>query len=254
MAGQPTNLYDWIAVQNIDDELFTFHVDGSPYQIAPDEVRYFPRFMAVIAVKHLVTKILNKRDPEGKKTKNQTQREALASQIVLEEKPMAMPVKRSQDEINREMVAKMNESSDLDAVLKRRRGQLKSVEAASQPVDELGNPIPDRLIPPPSVVPPEVEVDDDTIVTNKKTAKSKKPSKVTPTETNEDGASKLPPAITDADAPETTAFKVPDRQTLLDYAKNELKLNMDDKKTVEEFEKLSDEDLAIEIGYPLDEE
>lgn len=229
--AEPTNLYDWIAIKNIDDEDFTFEVEGSPYQIEKNDTRYFPRFMAALAVKKLVTKILNKRDPQGRAVSNIKKRQEVASQIIVEERPMATPIKKTQDQINHELVEKMN-SSDLDSVLKRRKSDLRSKDPNK------------NLIEPPEVVPPEVKLPE------KKEPKVSK-NKVKPTETNEDGPSKLPGEITDTNK---VKFKVPDRKELMRYAKNDLKLDLSDKKTIAEFKKMSDEDLAIELQYPMEED
>jgi len=261
--AEPTNLYDWIFLQNIDDEDFRFYTDGTPYEIEAGQARAFPRFMARIALKHLITKILHKRDPEGKLAKNVREREILAAQIVLEERPMAMPVKRSQDEINQELVSKMNTASDLENVLKRRKDSLRSVNP-SQDTDDHGNPIaqPKKpLIPPPAVIPPSVApgsvTDGAEDAPPPKTAKTEAKIKSTKTkavETNEDGPTKLPAEIKDNDSGEGTKFKVPTREVLMAYAKNDLKMDMTDKKTLAAFEKMTDEDLAIELAYPMDEE
>lgn len=132
-----SDIYNIVTIKNIDNEDFDFRVNKEPYTIKAGEIRNFPKFMAELAVKHLIDHLLNKEDT---RTNNKVKREALASRIVIGENKYERPAEKSL----REKVDEMNQPSDLEKIL------------ARQEVDE------ETLIPPPAIEDiEEVEVEEE---------------------------------------------------------------------------------------------
>jgi hypothetical protein len=183
MENDPRALYNIVTIRNPDTEDFHFKVDNQGYSIAAGETRNFPKFMATLAVKHLIDKILQKKDNEGKLMSNKDERAALAEQIVVGEQNYEVPVIPTDDEIVEEM-----NMSDIDAILDKQKNQPQVVE---KPKNKVGRP-------------KKVE--------------------------------------------EFAGAKVPSRDEILKHAKNVLKIDTSDKKTLEAWDKLSDEALYLELG------
>ncbi len=118
------NLYNIVTLKNLDDEDFIFQVDNISYLLKVGELRNFPKFMAKIAVKHLVDKILEKKDHDGKLMANQEARDELAAQIVCGEEQFARPVVPTDQEV----LEQMNRPSDIDNALERNKLRLKKEE------------------------------------------------------------------------------------------------------------------------------
>jgi hypothetical protein len=110
--------HDIITIKNIDDEEFIFEYDRIPQVLAPGEIRRFPRFLAAHGVKHLIDKLLNKRD---QKTNNQMLRQELAAEIIIGEEGFAKKPKRTEAEKLKSKLDRMNRPSDLEAVLAKRK-------------------------------------------------------------------------------------------------------------------------------------
>ena len=125
---QRTSDYDIISLHNIDDEDFIFEYDRAagnpPYVIPANTVKRYPRFLANHALKHLIDKILTKKD---KKTNNEVARQDLAAQIVINEETFQSPVEKSEVEKNRELVESMNKPSDLEQILQKQKAKAPSV-------------------------------------------------------------------------------------------------------------------------------
>ena len=128
--------YDVVALQNIDDEDFVFEYDRShgnyPYIIPAGQVKRFPRFLAEHALKHLIDKILTKRK---EKTNNDTLRQALAGEIVINEEVFQRPVVEGEADKLRKEVDRMNQPSELEAILKKQRGADKQELPPNPPPD-----------------------------------------------------------------------------------------------------------------------
>jgi len=108
------NLYNQITVKNIDNEDFVFKVEREHYMIKAGETRIFPKFMVRPMLKHLIDKILIKRDIEGKLLRRQDLRDELAARIVLNEEAYERPKTPS----DRELVNEMNtKQPELDRIL-----------------------------------------------------------------------------------------------------------------------------------------
>jgi len=106
MNNQPlTQLYDTVAIKNIDDEDFIFEYGRSevnhPYVIPAGQIKRFPRFLAEHAVKHLIDKLLNKRK---ERTNNPVLRQSLAEEIVIAEEVLQQPPVKSEADILKERV------------------------------------------------------------------------------------------------------------------------------------------------------
>jgi hypothetical protein len=128
--------YDIIAIQNIDTEDFVFEYDKSkgnpPYTIPAGEVKRFPRFLARHAVKHLIDKILTKRDA---RINNENAREDLLTQIVIDEETFQSGVKKTEAEMLQEKVEAMNKPSELDKILAQKK-EIKPQQPPTLPTTE----------------------------------------------------------------------------------------------------------------------
>src|SRR3990170_3987297 len=139
-SDMSSDLYNIISVKNIDSEDFVFKVNNEPYLIKTGEVRNFPKFMTNIALKHLIDRILLKRDPEGKLQRRLDLRDELASQIIIEEVSYQKP----QAPTDEELVQQVNRPTDLDRLLQRNKESLKKD---------------DTVIPPPVIPQPKPDLE-----------------------------------------------------------------------------------------------
>ena len=121
------NLYNIVTIQNIDNEPFEFAHNSTPYLLLAGEVKNFPKFIADLAVKHLIDKVLEKQDRTGKSMANSAMRADLASRIVRKEEKYARPANPSDDDV----VASMNPKSDLDRALEKQPSE-KLVEVVKE--------------------------------------------------------------------------------------------------------------------------
>lgn len=206
--------YKIVTLKNVDNEDFTFSVDNQPYLLKAGEVRNFPKFMAKLAVKHLIDKILVTRDPEGKQMANKAMREELALKIVVNEEDFNIPAKPTTDQI----VDQMNTQSDLDAVLDKQKNKL-AKEAT--------------LIPPPA---PVIDGTDANVLITE-----------TPANFGAADISKIENSST-TPTEQFDGLALPPRGEMLSYAEKTLKLNLADKKTMARFDTLTDDQLYKELG------
>jgi len=222
MIQEDTTLYNQITVKNIDNEDFIFRVKTERYLIRAGESKIYPKFMVRPFLKHLIDKILIKRDPQGKLLRRMDLREELARQIVLNEAEYEKPVLPT----DRELVNKMNKGEpELDRILEKNRSRLKGEESVL-------------------TAPPKVD-----------TAKIQTPPSNQPL---------VAPVVSEPKTPETENFdqienekktdKIPPRQEMLDYAKNTLKMDLDEPKTKKAWDKMSDEKLFVELGLDKEED
>ena len=112
--------HDIVSLQNIDDEDFIFEFDSSrgnyPYTIKAGTVARFPRFLADLALKHLIDKLLNK---QKIKTNNEAARANLRDKIFIGEEVFQQGPQEGEAERLRQEVEALNAPSDLDKVLSR---------------------------------------------------------------------------------------------------------------------------------------
>jgi len=133
--------YDIITFMNIDTEPFEIQYDmSSPTNryydvLQPQEVRRLPNFIAAHALRHLIDQILNRRDV---RTSNITERERLASQIIIGQEKRALTPMKSPDQIAIEEIDAYNKPSDLEMILKR-----KEEEVVDAPLGEDETPPPE---------------------------------------------------------------------------------------------------------------
>jgi len=118
------SIYNIVTIKNVDDEDFVFSVDKVQYIIRTGETRNFPKFMARLAVKHLVDRILLKKDPDGALLGNTGERNKVSDEIVIGEDTYEKPRMPTDQEI----VENINRPSDIDNALKGRK---------NKPTDEL---------------------------------------------------------------------------------------------------------------------
>jgi hypothetical protein len=235
-------LYKIVTLKNVDDEDFVFQVDKVPYLFKAGETRNFPKFMANLAVKHLIDKVLEKKDKEGKLMVNSNERAKLAGRIVLGEENYEQPkIPTTQD-----IVEQINQPTELDEALERNKGRLHTQEpiipapipdmtnlgAATMPVtpqSTAGAAVPTI----PVIVASEAGVP---------TPQQTKESDFTSMNTTKNGSEVSEPTIEQFDG-----LKTPPRADMLAYAKGTLKLDIEDKKTKAAFAKMSDQELFKEL-------
>lgn len=206
------DLFNIVTVKNIDIEDFTFEVDGEPYIVRAGATQNLPRFMARLMVKHLIDKILERRDKKGVLMSNAQEREKLAAQIVVHEQKYEKPAQPT----SREIVEQMNEESDIDTVLARNKKRLKESPAR--------------------VLPEQVEESEPAETINPSVAQEESQPEQTLSAKEEFGG-----------LTESGEKPMPSREEMMSHAKNVLKLDITDPKTLKAWEGLSDQQLFEEL-------
>jgi len=211
-----TDLYNTVTMKNPLDEDFVFGYDNKGktvvrvladgtkerypnpnynkegnYMIKAGETRNFPKFIARTGIKHLIDKILLKKDDSGKFVNNESERDMVAKLIFVKEEKFDRPVIPSDMQIVDQMNAP---SSDLDRVLDRNKESQKSIE-------------PDAVVPAP--VEPTAEKFDGL---------------------NESGGTAGTPTLSSVVSTEGTEVvmeesKLPSREKMVEYAKTALKID-----------------------------
>jgi len=212
------NSYKAVTIQNIDGEDFVFEYNRAagnpPYLIKTGQTVTYPFFLAKHAVKHLINKILNKRDIS---TNNSAARDKLSAQIVVKEEEYNRVDPLNPNQQLKKDIEIMNKSSDLESILGKRKAQAKAdkiAEAKETPKKEL----------------PEVDTTDDadSFEGLKEEVKTEPKGKI--------------PAPVNAN---------PTRAEMYTYAKDTLKMDMN-KKVLDKLDKMKVSDVATELDYPLD--
>jgi len=208
-----------VTLQNIDDEDFVFEYNASegnpPYLMPAGEVVRYPDFIARLALKHLIDKILNKRN---ERTDNEALRTELANQIVIGEE--SAPQKAALTEAQRliKEVEELNKPSALDSVLAKRKEENDYKREAKK------------------------EEKKQTIETGDDFEGLEDEPEVVKSETKTEESPKV----------ETTEVKAkPTRNELYTFAEKEMNLTLDEK-TIKKFDKMKVEDLMKELQYPED--
>ena len=215
--------HDIITIQNIDNEDFKFEYDRAsgnyPYTIKSGEIKRFPRFLAKHAVKHLIDKILTKREV---RISNIVMRQQLAEKIIVEEESFQEKPKVTEAERVQKEVEKLNAPSDLDAILKRRKERFRKKEKEETATEVAPKEEMDKS--------PEEEFE------GLKTEKKK------------------PVAIKTEPKPkpekDEKAIKLPTRKELYDYIVEEKKITLT-KDVKKDFDTLSIKELVKDFNYPL---
>lgn len=134
--------YTIVSLQNIDDEDFTFEYNASegnpPYLMPAGDIVKYPHFIAKLALKHLIDKILNKR---GERTNNQVLRDELANQIIVGEEKPSQRAQPTEAEKLRMEIDELNKPSTLDTILAKRKEEKtykKKVKKAEEEKLEVG--------------------------------------------------------------------------------------------------------------------
>lgn len=233
------NSYKAITIQNIDSEDFVFEYNRSggnpPYIIRSGETTTFPYFLANHAVKHLIDKILNKRDVA---TNNPVEREKLAALIVIKQEDYNRVNPLDVNQQLKTEIEDMNKVNDLDSILDKRKAQ-----EDKKPIE---NPTPDKNAL------PEIDLNDDETFEGL-TPKLEEPEVPNTTVLKEVYPDEHKPVVT----PTKKSQIIPDevnvtREQLYDYAKNTLKMELNEK-TIAKFDNMSTPLLATELDYPLEE-
>jgi len=225
MNPQSSDLYNIVTIQNIDNEDFIFTVNKEPYLIKAGETRNFPKFMVNIGLKHLIDKILLKRDPEGKLQRRLDLRDELASQIIIEEVSYQKP----QTPTDEEIVQQVNRPSDLDRLLQKNKETLKKD---------------DTVIPLPVIPQPEPNLE-----------------RIRPTAEDIGGSGQDGDLTVNEQSQETfqqleeekQVQPMPTKKQMINYAVNTLKLTMDDK-TKKAWDKMKNEELFTALGLDKEED
>lgn len=226
-------LYNQITVKNVDNEDFVFKVDRQQYMIKAGETRVFPKFMVRPMLKHLIDRILIKRDPEGKLLRNQQMRDELAARIVLNEESYQRPTTPSDPEL----VERMNQQPELDRILQKNKSSLKNDEPP--------------LIDPPAVDTSKVKV----AMPKKSTAKVKEIVETTSQPVVQPVSTTEKFDQLEAEKNNTPSDTVlPSREKMMNYAKNVLKMDLEEPKTKKAWDAMSDEKLYVELGLDKEED
>jgi hypothetical protein len=269
MNNNPYSTADIITVMNIDDEDFEFEYDRSsgnyPYVIPAGEIRRFPRFLAQHAVKHLIDKILNRK---GIKTNDIKARSELATQVVIGEETFQQTRSKSNADITKEEIDRLNKPSDLEAVLGKKRAMTPDEIALRRTFkggNELSDESPAILTPPapaehfaglnkpaqtvagPVITTPSIPTVAPVIVTPPPTVPNPPP------DDNGNIPGEVDATLPGEDTTQTPMVKsknMPSRSQLADFAKNTLKMSLD-AKTTKYFQEAPIEDLVKELDYPM---
>jgi len=217
-------LYNQVTVQNIDNEDFIFKVNRERYIIHAGETRIFMKFMVRPMLKHLIDKILIKREPTGKLLRNQKLRDELAAQIVLKEEAYEKPRPLT----DHELVDEINKEPELDRILAKNRSRLQKAE------------VPPAIPTPPVEMPPVVVP---TTPVETITAKPTEPVETPSTEETFDQVEE-----------EKKASEIPTREEMLAYAKNTLKLDITEPKTKKAWDAMTDQQLFVELSLDKEED
>lgn len=241
---------DIITVFNPDTEPFHIVYNNQSYgYIEPQKARRMARFIAKLAVKHLIDQVLNRLQLP---TNNQSKRDELAAKIILEEEVYALPSPVSQDEKIRQDMEALNKNQDLDRILAKRKA------AGAGDANPNFTPQPMVQPPPPPAPPPPASVTPSTTpVANTAPIMPPQPPAdlgVAPP----DGASKVLKEVdnTEPAAPETgtppngNADVKPSREQIYTYAEKVMGMTLTDPKTKAALDEIQDLDkLAEVVGY-----
>lgn len=186
-------LYNLVSIKNIDNEDFVFSVDKQQYIIPAGQVRRFPRFMAVLGVKHLIDKLLQKQSPKGDTLTNQARRDEIGAKIVINEETYEEP----RVPTAREIVEEVNKPTDIERILEKNKGRLKAE---------------DNLIPVPEKTPKDIVTEEANLEEDEEF----------------EGLEEDTTTDEEQDATGTTEDenKMPTRAEMLEYAKNTLNMDM----------------------------
>ena len=210
--------YNIVTLKNVDDEDFIFAVSKVQYIIPAGQTRNFPKFMATLGMKHLIDKILQKEDPEGKTLRNQKERDRVGASIFITESTFEQPKVPTTAEI----VEEINRPSDMERVLLRNKKALKEQET---PVAVTAK---DKIIPS-----PPIDVGESGVTAG------------TPIVEEEFDGSEIDNASEPDEEPVET--EIPTRAKMMDYAKNTMKMNVEHPMMKKRLAKLSDSELYDEL-------
>lgn len=137
IVSEPAENFNMVLIRNPLTEDFVFGYDNRKdqpeyneegnYLIRAGETRPFPKMIAKVAVKHLVDKILLRKDRDGKLLNNKKERDAVTAIVVVREEAYSRPVVPT----TRQIVEQMG--SDLDRALHKNKARL-AEEENSEPV------------------------------------------------------------------------------------------------------------------------
>lgn len=218
------NNLDIITLFNPDRESFLIKYDNKSYGvIEPGGERRMPRFLADLAVKHLIDQCINSFN--GGDTANAGLREEWSKKIVKSEEAneMIAPKLTPEEKLQKD-VDEMNRKTDLAKVLEGRKTTVSEV------------------IPTPPATPPPYHENPQNQI------QEAQPSPTPPT-----GESQVLPDQDSTDTPpaqtETPAKETPTREQLYTYAEKTLGMNLNDEKTKTKLDSMTEQQLTEELNY-----
>lgn len=224
------NSYKAVTIQNVDSEDFVFEYNRAggnpPYIIRTGETVTYPFFLADHAVKHLIDKLLNKREIS---TANSAERARLAALIVIKKEDyhrgsLLTPAQQLEDDIST-----MNKKNDLEGIL----DKMKSDEEKAKTQSVVSK---DAL--------PELDTTEETF--EGLTPKPEEPDVPETGPLKEVFPAEHKPVVIEP----LIVKALPTRKELYAYAKDTLKMDMN-KKTLDNLDKLKVNDLITELDFPV---
>ena len=247
--------YDIITIYNPDTNPFTIVYDNKTYGVInPGEQRRLPRFLAKLAVKHLIDQCLNTAQMA---TNNVEQREIWAKKIVVnEESQDLMPIDTPEQKLQKE-IDELNRSSDLDKVLSSAKAQVSDAPPTpATPPSFSPNPIQSISTPPAPAPTSQVSTEPQNAPLPPKSEPPKDlgvtpptgESAVLPEVDNTEAAAGTPPPV----APPVVNGKAEvTRESLYKYATDTLGMTLNDEKTKATLDAMDLPKLAETLGYDL---
>lgn len=259
------NSLDIITVFNPDSESFHIVYNNQSYgHIEPGKARRMPRFLAKLAVKHLVDQILNR---QGIITSNQEKRDFWVSKVVMEEEVYAMPSPLNESEKIRRDMEEMNKNQDLDRILEKRKAegkeeanpnfvppqaQVMTQKPIADPNANFTPPAPVQQPPPPASVTPSVAP-----AVEQPPVEIPAPPKADLGVSAPTGESKVLKEVDNTDLPASptgtppneNVVTKPTREQLYTYAEKVLGMTLADEKTKAALDSQNEDQLMETLGY-----
>lgn len=246
---EEASLYNIVTIKNIDNEMFPIRYNTSDpinayyYDLQPGEVKHLPTFIANLAVKHLIDRMLNK---QKKRINNEDERAALTSRIVLNIEKTEMTRPKSKEQMAIEEAERRRGPSDLDKYLSKGRG-----ETTPEPVTRVPRVAPVNTTPLPTPPAENGTQEDFNNPDNLPEDTDEEAPSVAKADPQNPATDPTQPVITDS-VP-TDAPNMPSREALYGYAKSNLGMVLDEKQT-KILDAKSVEELVTELDYPVSTE
>lgn len=259
------NLSDIITLRNPLSEPFEVIYDNKSYGvIAPGQVRRFPRYLARLALKHMIDLCITREYQGNHATNDMVEREKWGKQIVLDEEVMFQPQVKSESEKLQEEVERLNKGNDLDLILARHNAQGdggNTPVAAAVPQAPAFNPASFAPQSAPTVLPEAKEAEapinppapQQPTVNLTPTDQNTTPAVETPAapEAGTATVAPTPPVPNDGEilAPAGNPPAAPTREILYNYARTTLMMDLNDQKTMAQLDQMTIPELVETLKY-----